>query len=148
MDHPRRYEKVVWIVLILLTVLTLAGLILTYFKKPAPVVKNYIGKPGISVQGQPGFQGIQGVQGIQGLQGVPGPQGVQGERGVTGATGLQGAQGIQGNPGPVGAPGEPGQDGKTPEFRCYNGDYQWRYVGDEDWQTLEANSKACQGHDL
>ncbi len=142
-----KYEKLVWALLAGLIIFTLAGLALTYFEKPAPVVKNYIGKqgnPGISVQGNPGVQGFQGVQGIQGLQGVQGETGAQG---VTGATGAQGIQGIQGETGASGVPGDPGQPGQSPEFRCFNGNYQWRYVGDDNWQTLEANSKACQGHD-
>lgn len=141
LDEIRRIKRIFLIGLLILLGLIALSIALTYFSKPAEVIKNYIGQqgpPGLSVQGVPGLQGPQGVQGLQGVPGEQGPQGVQGIQGP------QGPVGPQGDPGPQGSPGDPGQDGKTPTFRCHNGDYQFQYVGDEGWQTIEKNSKACQ----
>lgn len=141
MERPQRHEQIVKALLIVLALLSLIGITLTYFKKPTPEIRNYVGKPGasgISVVGPVGNPGNMGVQGLQGGKGDTGPIGPQGE---TGPQGPVGPQGIQGDQGPAGADGQPGQ---TPEFRCHNGNYQWRNVGDDNWQTLEKNSQACQ----
>lgn len=154
-ESIRRHNRAIWLVLILLLLLTCIGVALSLMAKPT-VVKNYIGKqgaPGISVIGPEGPQGLQGIQGLQGEQGPPGPGPTASQiadavaaylQGNPPPAGPQGPPGIQGDQGATGATG---QDGKSPEFRCYNGDYQWRYVGDEDWQTLQEKSKACQGPD-
>lgn len=103
-----------------------------------------------------GPQGIQGLQGPQGLQGEPGAQGLQGSQGPIGLQGSQGATGAQGPAGPTGPQGEqgpqgePGQDGREVEFRCNpaNDNYEYRYVGDENWQIIERNSNACKSGPL
>lgn len=139
----RKHNRRIMIALILIVLLGAVSIALTMFTKPAPIVKNYIGqqgKPGLSVKGDPG---VQGTQGLQGLQGEPGIQGVAGVAGPKGDTGATGAQGIQGDQGPA---GEKGADGRTPEYRCNpkNHNYEWRYVGDDNWQVLQKNSKTCQ----
>ncbi len=144
MEKPQRFERLVLGVLLFVTLLTFSGLVFTYLKKPAtpaPVIRNFIGEQGpqgLSVQGPQGYSGAQGIQGIQGVKGDIGPQGPIGATGSQGSVGMQGPQGDQG---PVGATG---QDGRQVEFRCAtNHNYQWRYVGDEDWQNIQKNSLAC-----
>lgn len=146
LDEIRRHNRKILGLVFILFLLCLLGVGVSYFSKPQ--VKNYIGKNGsngISIKGDLGNQGLQGVQGVQGLQGTQGIQGITGSQGQPGVQGATGMVGAQGEPGIQGIPGENGQDGKTPEFRCNpkNHDYEWRYVGDEDWQTLETNSQAC-----
>lgn len=107
-----------------------------------------------STPGPRGIAGALGFEGPRGLQGYPGPKGdpgSQGLSGVQGAQGMQGTDGSQGSVGPTGPQGEqgaqgnPGADGKQVEFRCDpdNNNYEWRYVGDLNWQVVEPNSNAC-----
>jgi hypothetical protein len=148
----RRHNRVIWIVVILLILLNVGGLALVYLKKPktSPSFTTIQGTPGVMGQSITGASGIQGEQGVQGISGPKGDTGDQGVSGPLGTTGVQGPvgpagpQGPQGDTGPTGAPGDPGPAGQTPEFRCHNGDYQWRYVGDTSWQILKKNSAACQ----
>lgn len=88
-------------------------------------------------KGDTGLQGPQGVMGLQGTMGLQGPEGPMGPQGETGATGPQGEQGPQ---------GEPGQNGREVEFRCNpaNNNYEYRYVGDDNWHIIQRNSEACQ----
>lgn len=144
----RKYNRRVFIALFLLTLLVVAGIVITATEKKSPVVQNYIGQQGRSgndghsIEGPQGPTGYTPVKGIDYFDGkdstIPGPQGSTGPVSIV--------------PGPVGPagesiqgpPGDNGQDGKNPEFRCHNSNYQWNYVGDEDWITLQKNSLACQ----
>lgn len=98
----------------------------------------------IPAQGPPGEPGksIQGVQGEIGpMSLVPGPHGKDGNdgsSGVPGSTGLIGPQGEPGTPGEPGPQGDAGAPGLQTELRTdpLNGDLEWRYVGDDDWQIL------------
>lgn len=144
-------------VILLLSILATAAntyIVLTRF----PQLKNAI----IAIQNKssiPGPQGIAGALGLEGprgLQGYPGPKGDTGPQGIQGITGIQGPQGIQGPTGPQGPQGEqgpqgqPGANGRETEFRCNpaNNDYQYRYVGDDNWQTIQSNSNACKSNPL
>jgi len=142
----QRHNRAVAIALLIVTLLTIVGIALNYFSKPNTVTKNYIGQKGDKGDSTIGIQGLQGDRGsagytpIKGIDYSDGKDGLKGEPGPIGPQGIQGVQGVQGDQGTTGATG---QDGKTPEFRCFDGDFQWRYVGDEDWQTLMDKSKAC-----
>lgn len=149
-NNLKKQVRGVWVVVIVLFALLIASMALTYFSPKVATITNYIGQKGEmgengqTVEGPQGPQGPAGYTPIKGVDYVDGPIGAQGATGAMGPTGAQGAvgpQGIQGDQGPV---GDKGDDGKTPEFRCHSGDYQWRYVGDEDWQTLKKNSAVCQ----
>lgn len=105
------------------------------------------------VNGQAGQMGLQGDRGLQGYPGPKGDTGAQGVSGVQGSTGAQGPQGIQGEQGPsggIGPQGEPGANGRETEFRCNpaNYNYEWRYVGDDNWHIIEQNSNACKSSPL
>lgn len=139
----RNHLRLLWVFLALLVLLCAINIALTYTKKASTVVENFVGeqgKTGQTVVGPQGPAGYTPIKGIDYFDGTPGTAGVQGIQGIQGETG---SQGTQGNDGETGAQGPAG---KSPEFRCSpnNHNYQWRYVGDEDWQTLQKNSQACQ----
>lgn len=156
LKKTRRHNAYVLGVVLILSLLCLLGIVLTYLAKPVPTINNYVGKPGAPGLSVTGPQGPSGIQGVSGLS-VQGPTGPQGSQGIAGANASDAqvvgavssylqtnppAAGAQGDQGPT---GDPGQNGRDPEFRCNpsNHDYEWRYVGDEDWQTLQKNSRAC-----
>lgn len=142
----QKHNKVIGIVLAIIVILLLAQIGFTLLQKPKPQVNNFVGQQGIAGPSGESIQGPQGIQGTQGVQGPVGATGAQGPLGQTGATGETGSVGPQGMVGPQGTPGDPGADGRSTEFRCNpkNHSYEWRYVGDDSWQTLQKNSLACQ----
>lgn len=97
-----------------------------------------VGPQGLSIQGAKGERGLQGEQGPIGKTGPQGPQGIQG---------VQGPQGIQGEKGDQ---GEPGANGRETEFRCNpdNDNYEYRYIGDDNWIIIQRNSNACKSSPL
>jgi len=106
-------------------------------------------------EGPAGLKGDKGDTGPQGPQGFPGPKGDKGDQGNIGNTGSSiqgppGATGATGPQGPQGEQGEPGQDGREVEFRCNpdNDNYEYRYVGDDNWRIIERDSKACKSGPL
>jgi len=141
----QRFERVIWALIAALAVTT-AALIYSIATAPKPMttVKEYLGQkgdPGQSVEGPQGASGYSPVKGVDFFDGAKGDKGDPGPQGPQGIQGPAGPQGPQGDQGP---PGDPGQDGKQVEFRCApNHNYQWRYVGDENWITLQKNSLAC-----
>lgn len=144
MKNPQKYEKFMLLVIgVVLSLLLALGLIQYFSPHTGTIEKNYIGQKGAQGNSIQGSQGLIGPQGIQGLHGVKGDTGATGTQGVAGFQGPAGAASTV--PGPVGPVGDNGQDGRQIEQRCSSkGDYQWRYVGDESWQTMKKNSQACQ----
>lgn len=146
LDRIRKHNRRIFVALFLLALLVIAGVIITASEKKTPVIQNYVGQPGQA--GQPGdtITGPQGPAGYTPVKGLDYSDGAQGPKGDTGVSGPQGTTGATGESGQSiqGPPGDTGPAGKSPEFRCHNGNYQWRYVGDDDWQNLQKNSLACQ----
>lgn len=90
--------------------------------------------------------GSNGKDGKSPIKGIDYNDGINGQNGSNGFNGVDGKDGV----GQKGDPGNPGQPGRETEFRCepdtYN--YQYRYVGDEGWQTIQPNSNACKSTPL
>lgn len=108
-------------------------------------IKPQKGESGLSVQGPRGLQGYPGIKGDTGAMGSQGISGLQGSTGAQGQQGIQGPTGAPGATGDKGDQGQPGANGREVEFRCNpaNNDYQYRYVGDDAWQTIQPNSDTC-----
>lgn len=153
-DNSRR----MWWAFIALIILSLLNFYLVIFTHNAqyPSLIPIAGKPGTQgLKGEPGNSGQMGIS-VTGLKGDTGLQGAQGVQGLQGAVGTQGPQGTpgdtgsQGPAGPPGGQGEPGQNGRQVEFRCdpANNDYEYRYVGDNNWTIIERDSNACKSTPL
>ena len=94
------------------------------------------GQSGLTVTGPKGDTGLQGAQGTPGIQGATGAQGPAGPQGA------QGPQGATGPQGPAGANGE------QAEYRCDNGNYEYKYPSDDNWVIIQRDSDTCKSSPL
>lgn len=148
----QRQNRIVQIILVIIMLLILVGVALTYFAQTPPQVKNYIGERGAKGDTEKiDYDRINNYIDVV-VSGMPKPQNgkdstVAGPQGaastVPGPAGLNGLDSII--PGPIGTSGSSGADGKTLDVRCNpeTHDYEKQYVGDEDWQVIQKNSKVC-----
>lgn len=135
-----------WIKILIFLQLVLFILVVWVMLRPTKLSNQMIVEKTIE-----GTQGQQGTSGYSPIKGVDYFDGLNGKDGKDGTDGKSGVDGISPTPEQVkaavtsyctdnnncqGERGESGAPSRQLEQRCYNGQIQQRYEGDDTWETL------------